>query len=86
MTDKQQLTHIGIYTVHKSSERELHRHFLRLADGALVEMVGEEMQYVVSRAVLNAVDNVVTEALQDNGKFVQRTKSAMKAASRILKQ
>ena len=31
-------THVSIHTVHLDGLRELHRHFLRLPDGAIVEV------------------------------------------------
>jgi len=34
-------THVSIHTVHLDGLRELHRHFLRLPDGAIVEVFGE---------------------------------------------
>ena len=32
------LTHVGVYTHSAAAGRALHRHFLRLADGAIVEV------------------------------------------------
>ncbi|XP_033640408.1 uncharacterized protein LOC117300735 [Asterias rubens] len=34
-------THVSIHTLHLDGLRELHRHFLRLPDGAIVEVFGE---------------------------------------------
>ncbi|XP_038052469.1 uncharacterized protein LOC119725181 [Patiria miniata] len=39
---KQEITtHVSIHTLHLDGLRELHRHFLRLPDGAIVEVFGE---------------------------------------------
>lgn len=35
------ITHISIHTIHLDGLRELHRHFLRLHNGAIVEVFGE---------------------------------------------
>ncbi|XP_007899094.2 uncharacterized protein ofcc1 [Callorhinchus milii] len=34
-------THVSIYIIHLSGLRELHRHFLRLPDGAIIEVFGD---------------------------------------------
>ena len=34
-------THISIHTLHLDGLRELYRHFLRLSDGAILEVFGE---------------------------------------------
>jgi len=39
------------------------RHFLRLSDGAIVEVIGDELQYVVSPAVLVAVTELVHDTV-----------------------
>jgi len=36
---KEVTTHIAIHTLHLDGLRELHRHFLRLPDGAIVEVI-----------------------------------------------
>ncbi|XP_022101493.1 uncharacterized protein LOC110985071 [Acanthaster planci] len=38
---KEITTHVSIHTLHLDGLRELHRHFLRLPDGAIVEVFGE---------------------------------------------
>ena len=38
---KEVTTHIAIHTLHLDGLRELYRHFLRLPDGALVEVITE---------------------------------------------
>lgn len=37
---KEVTTHVSIHTLHLDGLRELHRHFLRLPDGAVVEVGG----------------------------------------------
>lgn len=37
---KEITTHVSIHTMHLDGLRELHRHFLRLPDGAIVEVSG----------------------------------------------
>jgi hypothetical protein len=34
-------THISVHTIHLDGLRELHRHFLRLPDGGIVEVFGD---------------------------------------------
>lgn len=37
---KEITTHVSIHTIHLDGLRELYRHFLRLPDGAIVEVCG----------------------------------------------
>eukprot|EP00050_Salpingoeca_kvevrii_P003599 m.228450 g.228450 ORF g.228450 m.228450 type:complete len:1127 (+) comp10856_c0_seq18:6377-9757(+) len=39
--DKETTTHISIHTLHLDGTRELYRHFLRLPDGAIIEVFGD---------------------------------------------
>ncbi len=36
---KEITTHVAIHTLHLDGLRELHRHFLRLPDGAIIEVI-----------------------------------------------
>lgn len=79
------LTHMAIYTVPRlngaKGPKQLHRHFLRLQDGALVELIGDEVQFMVSRSVMTAVEKTVSEALGDGGEFIRQSKAAVAAAA-----
>jgi hypothetical protein len=41
MVKKQKATHLEIATCSLDGQRKLHRHFLRLADGSIIELFGE---------------------------------------------
>ncbi|XP_070533195.1 uncharacterized protein [Ptychodera flava] len=52
---KEITTHISIHTIHLDGLRELYRHFLRLPDGAIVEVFGEMGVAGMDRDVKNAL-------------------------------
>mmetsp|Transcript_13504 Transcript_13504/g.29133 ORF Transcript_13504/g.29133 Transcript_13504/m.29133 type:complete len:283 (-) Transcript_13504:1550-2398(-) len=57
-------SHVGVFTnippTDTEPERnELHRHFLKLPDGTIVEISGDELRFLQPVPVCNAVDNIV---------------------------
>ncbi|KAK1173654.1 hypothetical protein AOXY_G3822 [Acipenser oxyrinchus oxyrinchus] len=52
---KEITTHVSIYTIHLSGLRNLYRHFLRLPDGAIVEVTGDISGINVLQREVNAV-------------------------------
>jgi len=56
------LTHVAIYCVNGPLEGlpvTLHRHFLRLGDGTVIEVLGDELQYIQPEPVVDAVRKLV---------------------------
>ena len=68
------LTHLALYTCPLHGATQLHRHFLRLHNGTIVEVIGDEVQYIVSPALLKHVEGIVSDYLQDGGAFVKDRK------------
>ncbi|XP_050999191.1 uncharacterized protein LOC127186970, partial [Acomys russatus] len=64
------ISHISIYTAYFSGFRELHRHFLRLPDGAIIEVFGDisALRFVPSEVIttieehIREIDTVQREA------------------------
>jgi len=52
-------THMAIYTCQKEGKRFLHRHFLRFPTGALAELVGDEVEYLVSASIVSSIHRIV---------------------------
>ena len=71
---KRVLTHLALYTCPLHGATQLHRHFLRLHNGTIVEVIGDEVQYIVSPALLKHVEGIVSDYLQDGGAFVKDRK------------
>ncbi|KAJ1468392.1 hypothetical protein T484DRAFT_2259466 [Baffinella frigidus] len=76
----QTLTHLAVYTQKEGVRRTLFRHFLRLPDGAIVEVIGDELQYVVSPAVLVAVTELVHDTVGAGTPRIEPTSSAASKA------
>ena len=55
---KEVTTHIAIHTLHLDGLRELYRHFLRLPDGALVEVITEIVVVVNQRIHLKYITEI----------------------------
>jgi len=70
------LTHLALYTCPLQGAKQLHRHFLRLHNGTIVEIIGDEVQYIVSPTLLQHVEQIVSDSLQDGGAFVDARKLA----------
>jgi len=52
-------THMAIYTCQKEGKKILHRQFLRFPTGALAELVGDELEYLVSASIVSSVHKMV---------------------------
>jgi len=55
---KEVTTHLAIHTLHLDGLRELHRHFLRLPDGAIVEVMAKRWKH---QNRLHPVDVFISE-------------------------
>ncbi|XP_078073104.1 uncharacterized protein ofcc1 [Mustelus asterias] len=88
-------THVSIYIIHLSGLQELYRHFLRLPDGAIVEVfgaisgtpfAGAEVDTQIERQV-NNVDNVlqlsVPSELRESQKSIYNAEDLITTKNRI---
>ncbi|KAK6182267.1 hypothetical protein SNE40_009987 [Patella caerulea] len=72
---KEITTHVSIHTLHLDGLRELYRHFLRLPDGAIVEVFGD--------VSIPGMDKDVKKALEDGSRNLEKLMGSQMSLSKI---
>ncbi|PVD32684.1 hypothetical protein C0Q70_08129 [Pomacea canaliculata] len=77
-------THVSIHTLHLDGLRELHRHFLRLPDGAVVEVFGDITVPGMDKDVKKALEHgsLGLEDLSSSRTSLQRIRNLRASSSR----
>lgn len=78
---KETTTHVSIHTLHLDGLRELYRHFLRLPDGAIVEVFGEMNIPGIDEGVKQALIKRTTFQTTSNDGLRKRSSRASSASS-----